>query len=295
MSKRSNRILADDVIAGLDGVLEHAERCRDALLAPYQKWSSDNYQDEGEDGVTGAPKFVTRVRTLGPPFDLGAREGPDVLTGLAPRLARAGARTRELGRVERADARLSHLVRTYGKGLYAGMRPSAWRAEVKKLHDDVLDCVAAAKQEIEDWEKEATAEAGPDSSVLKDQELVFPETLVKMFGGTIKRDAALKMITSGRLGTVLKLSDRHAVSKTDMFAAMARNAAAGKRKRAEKPPSRNPVANLRPRRGARAPGAEAPPPIAASRSAGDSEVSPPRPLPTPPIPPAPPIKGKRRR
>jgi hypothetical protein len=76
-----------------------------------------------------------------------------------------------------------------------------------------------ARAAILAWEEEQkAAEEAPDSSVLGNQELVFAETLVRLFRGRIKIDAARKMISSGRLGPVVQVGKFKAVLKVTMYA-----------------------------------------------------------------------------
>jgi hypothetical protein len=66
------RLLADDIIDALDGVLELAQRCRDALLRPYVGWGDDEGERVGKDDEGNEVRYPT-PRTLGPPFRLDAR------------------------------------------------------------------------------------------------------------------------------------------------------------------------------------------------------------------------------
>lgn len=218
MQRITARSLGNALIQGIDGVVKASATSREALLGPYL-FRDDEERDVVERDGKGNEVRRHAYQPLGPPVQLerGVHVLPD-LSGLIRCVVEAGGRAEPVRRLQLAAQRLENLVCAYEQGLASACRPSRWVTVVQSHFDSVESAADRAMRWLRHWNQEVEPESGPDSSVLKDREIVFAETLVRMFRGEIKIDAARKMVSGGKLGPVVRIGKRKAVLKSSMYA-----------------------------------------------------------------------------
>ena len=188
--------LVEDIRESIDVCMGQVAAVRRRLREFYREWPED--------------------RLLGPAFDLGLSGNQSEFPVLRESLAGRGGPSRLLQAVVRAESAFDNLTDQYRGGHYAATPVKAWRKIVEDLHDALAIALEMAETGITAWGAEQATMEGPDSSVLKDKDYIFPEDFVKMWRGELSLDAARARISSGKYGVPIPMGKYNVLEKNNM-------------------------------------------------------------------------------
>ena len=188
--------LVEDIREAIDVCMDQVVAVRGRLLELYREWPED--------------------RPLGPAFDLGLSGNQSEFPVLRERLARRGGPGRLLQAIVRAESAFDNLADQYREGHYAATTVGAWRHIVEDLDGALAQALELAETSVMSWGAQQAAMEGPDSSVLKDKDYIFPEDFVRMWRGELSLDAARARISSGKYGVPIPMGKYNVLEKRNM-------------------------------------------------------------------------------